>query len=118
MQTSDNGFLNLAREAAARAKVHQTESGHIQPFGQSGKLNEFILQSGNRLRHTGFRGAIAVGQLADHGQKRHFPHDHLAPRAGQTNVQLAVIIGDGDLFRVIAELTQPVQIIRFKERQA
>jgi hypothetical protein len=56
-----------------------------------------------------------MDQLAYHRQQRDFPHDDFPPRAGKANVQLAVVIGDRDLARVIAEIAQPVEIILAKK---
>ena len=118
LQTFNDGLLNLARETATGAEIHQAEAGHIQPFGQRGEGCKFIFQRGDRLGDAHFRRTVAVSQLADHCQQRHFPHDHFPPRTFKANIQLAVLVGHGDLLRLIAEITQPVQVIGFKERQA
>ncbi len=56
--------------------------------------------------------------LADDRQQRHFPHDHLAPWAGEANRELALVIGNNNLAWVIAERPQPVEIVGAEEGQA
>ncbi len=118
LQPLDDGLLHLAGETTAGAKIHQPETRHIQRVGQLGKINQFVFQGIQRLINTDLRGTEVVYQLADHRQQRHFPHDHFAPGAFQANMQLAVIIADLNLSRVIAEIPQPLQVVFFKERQA
>ena len=118
LQTFNDGLLNVTRETATRAKVHQAEAGQVQPFGQRGEGCEFIFQRGDRLLDAFFRRTVAVSQFTDHRQKRHFPHDHFPPRTFKANIQLAIIVNHADLLRLIAEIAQPVQVVGFEEGQA
>ena len=56
-----------------------------------------------RCRHGDFRRAVVVHQLAYHRQQRNLPHDDFKPWPGQANIQLTVVISDGNLARIVAE---------------
>ncbi|SPZ66742.1 Uncharacterised protein [Serratia quinivorans] len=55
--------------------------------------------------------------FADYRQQWDFPHDHFAPRAGNANMQLARVVLNLDLLRIVAEIAQPVQVILTEEGQ-
>ena len=70
-----------------------------------------------RQADADFRRTVVVHQFADDRQQRHFPHDHFAPRPGEANIQLTMIVDDGDLAWVVTEVAQPGEIVLREERQ-
>ena len=103
LKTLNNRLLHLAGEAAAGTEIHQAEARHIDISSEAVKVSQLMLKGVQREIDADFRRAIAMYQLAYHRQQRNFPHNNFKPGAGKANIQLAVVIDDRDLARVVAE---------------
>ncbi|MNH18112.1 hypothetical protein D3C79_778070 [compost metagenome] len=116
-QRADDRLLHAFGETAAGAEIHQFEARDIHVGADGFKLRQFAAQMGYRHVRCHLRRTVTVHHFADHCQQGDLPQNHFAPRAGNADMQSAVTIVDLNLLRVIAEITQPAQVVLTEERQ-
>ena len=115
LEATHHGVLYREGEAATGAEVDEVELAHLLPAQFPLQLVDLLIEPLQRLSDAELGVAEAVAHLADDGEHRDLPQDHVLPGAFDPHIDAAILLEhleQGGIQRLAAQV---IQIIRGEE---